>query len=137
MYLDEGGGAAGQAGSSLWNSVQQFTRLAADGGFAVSPTGGQPMLDVLDRFIREMDDQEDKLQFISREPPLGRLEGGKVMAPFMVQVATDENGFVTRFRELRPILIKAREGIAKAMANYEETEAENEAKLRRFQGDLE
>jgi len=97
-------GASGTVGGSLYDGMQGFAHAAATGQVEVSKEGGDALLDVIKRFVGEMQDQSENLQFISQRPPLGRLKGGEVMAPFMVQVATDGEGFLTRFRELRESL---------------------------------
>lgn len=136
MYLDDSGGSA-SSGGSLWDSMQGFFNSAANGEIEVSESAGQAMLDVIKRFKNEMVDQTDNLTTISTQPPLGRLKGGEVMAPFMVQVATDENGFVTRFNELRESLTKAEEAIRKSMENYRATEEANRLSMGKLQGELE
>ncbi|MGQ0837976.1 hypothetical protein [Actinokineospora sp.] len=141
MSVDDGGSAPpdpfGSVGGSLFDGMRDFASAASSGAVEVSPDGGQALLAVLDRFRAEMREQENNLYRISQPPPLGRLKGGEVMAPFMVQVATDENGFVTRFRELRESLTQAEEGIRQAMANYQATEEANRVAMTKLLGGLE
>ena len=137
MYVDDGGGGDASSGASLWDSMQGFFNAASSGEIEVSESAGQAMLDVIKRFKQGMMEQEDSLRKIATSPPLGRLKGGEVMAPFMVQVATDENGFITRFNELRESLTKAEEAIRKSMENYRATEEATRLSMNRLGGELE
>ncbi|MDQ3578524.1 MAG: hypothetical protein M3443_13200 [Actinomycetota bacterium] len=127
-------GDSGLAGGSLFDGMTGFAVAAASGQVEVSQEGGEALLAVIGRFLDEMLDQEDALSLISMPPPLGGLKGGEVMAPFMVQVATDGEGFLTRFRELRKSLVKAEEAIRQSMANYRETEEANRASIDKVDG---
>ncbi|SDD88257.1 hypothetical protein [Actinokineospora iranica] len=122
----------GPMGGSLFDNMQGFADAAAAGAVKITEEGGEALLAVIKSFLDGMQDQAHNLTLISRPPPLGRLKGGEVMAPFMVEVATDENGFVTRFRELRESLLKAEEAIRQSMANYEATEEANRAAMNRL-----
>jgi hypothetical protein len=114
-----------RAGSgSLYDSMQGFYDFAAGGGFEISQAGGDALIAVIDDFLLWMGSEaQAELQDVTQEPLLGRLEGGKTMAPIMLEVALDANGFVTRFGELRESLGKAQEAIKQAMANYRANEA--------------
>jgi hypothetical protein len=129
------GPVSGRA-SGLWGSVAGFVAAAAQGSYAVSPTGGEALLDVIANFKAGMTATEKDLEYVSQRPPLGQLEGGKVMAPIMENVATDPSGFATRHNELRDYLTKVEDAIKQAMANYQATELENEALLNQVQGRL-
>lgn len=117
--------AAGQFDAGLGDSVARFAAVAAAGGFAVRPSGGQALLDIIDEFKQWMSEVKYMVQQISQRPPLGRLAGGVTMSPFLEEVATDSNGFATRFQELADSLGRVEEAIIQAMANYQATESEN------------
>jgi hypothetical protein len=120
----------GQPRTGVWDSMLDLFNSATQGGFAVSPTGGQVLLAAIADLNKEMDNaQMRELRFISERPRLGQLEGAKAIAPVMVDVATDTSGFVTRFRELWDNLSKAEEAIDQAIANYRATELENKKLL--------
>jgi hypothetical protein len=118
------------ATDGFWDSVQAFGHSASSGHFAVSPEGGEALLRVISDFLDEMDTQEINVRLIAAPPPLGRLQGGLVMSPFMVQVATDADGFATRLLELQSSLRAAEAAIKVAMANYQATEQANTDALR-------
>lgn len=138
MRIDDAGSVepTGALGSSLWDGMAGFANAAASGQVEINEEGGAALLAVLGRFKQEIIEQQDDLRQISVPPPLGRLKSGEVMAPFMVQVATDGSGFVTRLHELRDSLTKAEEGIKQAMANFQATEEANLASMNKFSGEL-
>ena len=136
MFIDQQADPAGQVGSSLMHSVDNLYVAAAQGSFWITPEGGQAMVDVIDLFLQDMDKHELKLESIQHRPPLGQLEGGKVMSPFMLTVATDENsGFTRRFGELKAVLAKTQEALKQAMINYQQHDAENADRFRRQVGE--
>jgi hypothetical protein len=49
--------------------------------------------------------------------------------PSVQQVASDQQGFLTQLTKFRESLVKAEEGIKKAMANYQDVDASNASKL--------
>ncbi len=141
MRIDDAGSVepstVGSAvGSSLWDSMANFSGAAARGEFTVSERGGEALLAVIGRFKTEMLDQEFYTTALSVPPPLGRLKAGEVMSPFMVQVATDGEGFVTRLNELKQSLTKAEEGIRKAMENYQAADEAGKASMSKQMGGL-
>lgn len=115
--------------NGLWDSVQVFSRSASLGHFTVSPESGASLIEVINDFLDELSAQEFNLRIISIPPPLGRLKGGEIISPFMVEVATDAEGFATRVTELRSSLGVAQAAIKVAMANYQATEEANAASL--------
>lgn len=138
MRIDDAGSVepTGSLGSSLWDGMAGFANAAASGQVEINEQGGAALLAVLGRFKQEMREQDQNLNIIAIPPPLGRLKAGEVMSPFMVQVATDENGFATRLRELSDSLTKAEEGIKQAMANFKATDEANQASMNKLSGEL-
>lgn len=102
--------------------VKQFAHAASAGEFAVSPEGGEALLAA----IRDMDlwvrNNLADLDMLGREQPLGSSNGAEVMKPYLRNVATDQQGFITQLLEFRATLIDAEKGITAAMANYDSTE---------------
>ncbi|SDC90165.1 hypothetical protein [Actinokineospora iranica] len=122
MYIDEGGNAPL---SPIGKAMSDFAGNAAAGKFAVNEKGGEALL----RAIREMaawvDSEQERLHVLEQEPMLGSSNNAEVMKPLLVQVATDDRGFLTQLRQFRESLIKAEEGIQQAMANYVRTDESN------------
>ena len=136
MLIDQQADPAGQVGSGLLHSVDNLYAAAAQGSFWISQEGGQAMVNVIRDFLQDMDRHERKLEPIQHKPPLGQLAGGRVMSPFMMKVAMDENGFMLRFSELRTVLIKTRDALQQAMVNYQQHDAENATRFRQQVGEL-
>jgi hypothetical protein len=107
---------------SIMESVTAFVQSAAQGGFEVSPQGGDAMIKAIDNFLQWVADQDATLYSLQQPRKLGTSNGAKVMGPFVHKVPSDEQGFVTQLVALRDSLIKAREGIVTAMENYRRTE---------------
>lgn len=123
------GGPAG-AVMSLGANMAQFVGTAAAGGFEVSPEGGQAMIDTITAFQEWAASKTDKVDLISQVPMLGSSYAAREVAPFVQQVAIDGQGFRTQFQALLQSLEQAKEGIRKAMENYQRTEEANQAALR-------
>jgi hypothetical protein len=115
---------------SIMDSMANFANTAAAGGFEVSDTGGEPLLKAIDGFQRWVDDHSDRITMLEQERKLGTSNAAQVMAPFVKEVVTDDQGFVTQLKALRDSLNKAREGIQKAMENYRQTEEANRANMK-------
>jgi hypothetical protein len=126
--LDPGGGgiaaAIGAAAKSLQKSTADFAVQAAEGHFAVSEEGGRALLQA----IREMRDwingQDNRLYVLQQPPPLGGSHGAEAMKPFVQQVATDQQGFITMLRAFGDSLDQAEQGIRDAMNNYRNMDKE-------------
>jgi hypothetical protein len=132
-HVRDTGDQVHDSADALSYSSQAFYDSAAQGGFALSGEGGTPLLVTIAEFKLWMARQSHRLDRITQKPPLGQLEGGKTVAPFMVEVATDASGFATRFTQLRESLTKAEEAIKLAIDNYQRLEAEQRIKFLRTQ----
>jgi hypothetical protein len=121
MYMDDGGGV-GAPIQSIMDSMNAFAGAAASGGFEVSEKAGTDLLGAIDDFQHWITNNSDKLGLLEQQRRLGSSNGAKVMTPYVQQIASDEQGFITQLRALRESLNKAREGISKAMENYRRTE---------------
>jgi hypothetical protein len=134
VYNDYGGSSS-DSGEVTWasigDSMAQFASMAVDGGFEVNQSGGDALLDAIRRMRDWTDGQELRLWRLAQPMPLGTSHAAQVMKPYMQQVATDEQGFLSRLREFRESLDNAERGIQTAMANYLATEETNRASLRK------
>ncbi|WP_156754026.1 hypothetical protein [Actinokineospora pegani] len=120
MYIDEGDGAPlGAIGASM----ASFASAAAAGQFAVNESGGQALISAIDKLQSWLDSNLLKLRRLEQEPPLGSSHAALVVKPFMVDVATDAQGFLTQLTALNESLTVAREAIITAMAQYQDTDA--------------
>jgi hypothetical protein len=107
---------------SIVGSAKSFANLASAGGFAVNETGGQALLSAI-REMRDWIDTEGRnLTILTQEPPLGSSHGAETMKPYVAEVASDNQGFVTMLQEFRTSLDDAERGIKAAMASYQETD---------------
>ncbi|TCO65282.1 hypothetical protein [Actinocrispum wychmicini] len=132
LIADGGGGEAPQAiPQTIFDSMNNFAKAAADGGFEVSAEGGDALIKAIERFQTWANGQSRYLFRLTQEPKLGTSNGAKVIAPFAVEVATDAQGFMTQLQALTQSLDKAKEGIEKAMANYRATDEASAAKANR------
>lgn len=127
MYIDDAGGAS--IGSTIGKSMSDFASGAASGAFAVNEQGGEALLAAIRDMAGWVDSQGMHLFRLEQEPLLGNSNGAKVMAPHLQQVATDNAGFITQLNAFRESLVKAEEGIKKAMENYRQTDELNSSKL--------
>jgi len=121
-----GGGGIGQVSDSM----QGLKKAAADGSFAVNESGGKALLVAIREMARWVDDNIADLGTLSRSPMLGSSYGAEAMKPYVQQVATDQQGFLTMLREFRASLVDAEEGVVGAMNNYRHIEASVEGQFR-------
>ncbi|WP_156757939.1 hypothetical protein [Actinokineospora pegani] len=112
-------------------SMAQFVNAASAGQFAVNEQGGQALIAAIDQLQDWLVDNLYKLRDLEQEPPLGSSHAAEVMKPFMVNVATDHQGFLTQLRALNENLAKARKAIEIAMSNYQQTDSDITAALTR------
>lgn len=126
MYIDEGAGAPLDA---IGKSMDAFTQSAAAGQFAVNQSGGDALLAAIAKMTDWIDTRIGQLRLLDQEPQLGSSNAATTMKPYMQQVASDEQGFLTQLAAFRESLVKADEGIRTAMANYRETDENNASKL--------
>lgn len=129
--LDPGGGggvgigaAIGAAAASLQKSTADFASSAAEGHFAVSEEGGRALLQAITEMRDWIDRQHLKLNLLQQEPQLGGSHGAQAMKPFVQQVATDQQGFITMLTAFGDSLDRAEQGINDAMGNYRRMDTE-------------
>ena len=127
MYLDDKSTVpaawndpARNAMDQMLENMKNFKESAASGQFAVSESGGQSLL----RVIRTMQDwlASHDTATLQEKPMLGGSYGARAMAPFLQEVASDQQGFLTQLTRLRDVLTDAEAGVRQAMANYRQTE---------------
>ena len=117
--LDVGGGGGMAAFSA---SMANFKDQAAAGSFAVNEAGGQALLKAIRDMAAWVDSKRLELNFLAKQQPLGTSNGASLMKPYLVDVATDDRGFITQLHEFRNSLADAEQGILDAMKNYDNTE---------------
>jgi hypothetical protein len=129
VYIDGGGEPSG---GSIMESMVNFARTAAEGGFEISEKGGQHLLKAIDDFQNWINDQSDRIWTLEQDRKLGCSNGAKVMGPFTQQVVCDDQGFLPQLRALRDSLNEARKGIELAMDAYRRTEEAAHANLNKL-----
>lgn len=103
-------------------SMTSLKQAAADGHFAVNETGGKALLVAIREMARWVDDNYSQLSTLSRSQPLGSSHGAEAMKPYVRQVATDNEGFLTMLKQFRESLEDAEAGVLGAMNNYQHIE---------------
>jgi hypothetical protein len=121
-----GGGGIGKMAASM----QGLKQAAADGSFAVNESGGKALLVAIREMAKWVDDNIADLGTLSRSPQLGSSYGAEAMKPYVREVATDQQGFLTMLREFRASLVDAEAGVVGAMNNYRQIEASVQGKFR-------
>ena len=114
--FDVSGISAAVAG--IAQGAASFAKAAADGSFAVSETGGRALLEAIREMRDWIDSQGNRLYLLQQQPQLGSSYGAETMKPYVQQVASDQQGFVTMLKAFRNSLDEAEQGINDAMGNY-------------------
>jgi hypothetical protein len=114
--LDAGGMAAIGAGMASFKQAAEMKQ------FTVSPEGGDALLAAIKEMALWVDDNMSRLGYLARQQPLGSSHGAEAMKPYLQEVVTDQQGFVTQLREFRASLADAEQGVIAAMDNYGTTD---------------
>jgi hypothetical protein len=109
--FDLGGGGGAKMMSGL-------LAAANDGSFSINETGGQALLQAIREMARWVDDNIGDLRLLAQQQPLGTSNGAEVIKPYLQDVATDQEGFLTMLQEFRASLTDAEAGVLGAMNNY-------------------
>jgi len=110
--LDAGGGGGGVP------KMGGLLKAANDGSFAVNETGGTALLAAIREMAKWVDENLADLGTLAQQPALGTSNGATAMKPYVQDVATDQEGFLTMLREFRTSLADAEQGVIGAMNNY-------------------
>lgn len=112
--LDAGGGGG------IANGMKAFRKVTAEGRFAINETGGQALLQAFREMAEWVDGKGYELNWLAQEPQLGSSNAANTMKPYVQQVATDEQGFITMLKQFRESLADAEQGVLDAMNNYQQ-----------------
>lgn len=115
---------------AMAKSMVSLKQAAADGQFAVNETGGQALLVAIREMAKWVDSNMSKLGTLARSQPLGSSHGAEAMKPYVREVATDQEGFLTMLQQFRASLEDAEAGVIGAMNNYQQIETTVEGKFR-------
>jgi len=115
VYIDEGNNASLE---QIGASMNAFVGAAAAGQFAVNEHGGNALLTAIRKMLDWLEKQETLRFVLDQEPELGSSNAAEVMKPYVHQVATDHQGFLTQLAAFGEALLKAESAIKMAMDNY-------------------
>jgi hypothetical protein len=122
MLADPGGGGAFEGISAAVGGIVE----AADAGFTISESGGQPLLNAIQELQTEIRTALSKAHRLELQPPLGTTPNAKVYKPFLATVASDPTqGAIPVLKKLQTDLNDAHAAIQKSMANYSDTDQGN------------
>ena len=129
MLVADGGGGGTSFFDSIGKSMETFAGGAASGQFAVNETGGKALLQAIRTMKDWVDENQVDLQRLSVQPKLGGSSGASAMKPYMANVASDNQGFLTMLLKFRESLDKAEQGINDAMKNYHATDSGGQSRF--------
>lgn len=107
-------------GDGIGAGMQAFKQVTAEGRFAISETGGKALLEAFREMAKWVDGKSYELNLLAQQPQLGTSNGANTMKPYVQEVATDQQGFVTMLKEFRRSLADAEQGVLAAMNNYQQ-----------------
>jgi len=116
--------------AALAQSMVGLKQAAADGSFAVNETGGKALLVAIREMAKWVDDNLADLGTLAQQPALGTSHGAEAMKPYVQEVATDQEGFLTMLQKFRASLVDAEAGVVGAMNNYRQIETSVESNFR-------
>lgn len=126
MYIDEGNNASLE---QIGASMDALVGAAAAGQFAVNQHGGDALLAAIRKMLDWLEKQQNLRLVLDQEPMLGSSNAATVMKPYVHQVATDHQGFLTQLTALQETLIKAEAAIKVAMSNYRHVDEDTARQL--------
>jgi hypothetical protein len=107
-------------GAGIAAGMQAFKQVTAEGRFAINETGGKALLEAFREMAAWVDGKSYELNLLAQQPQLGSSNGANTMKPYVQQVATDQEGFITMLKEFRESLADAEQGVLDAMNNYQQ-----------------
>jgi hypothetical protein len=116
-------GAISAAVAGIAKGAADFAKAASEGSFAISERGGQALLEAIREMGDWIDAQSHRLSYLQQDPRLGTSHGAQAMRPYVQEVATDQQGFITMLQAFRVSLDQAENGIREAMNNYRSLDA--------------
>lgn len=111
-------GAMSAAVAGIAKGASDFAKAASEGSFAISERGGRALLEAIEEMSAWIDSQGGRLTLLQQDPRLGGSHGAQTMRPYVQQVASDQQGFITMLQAFRVSLDQAEQGIREAMNNY-------------------
>src|SRR2546430_4997662 len=129
MQIADAGGGVGAGIGDIVGSMDKFASAVADGQVAVNETGGKALLQAIRTMKDWVDQSRVDLQQLRNEPKLGRSNAAMAMRPYMANVASDGQGFLTMLMKFRESLDKAEQGINDAMKNYHSMDQSGKSKF--------
>lgn len=118
MMLDAGGGGGGGLIGGVAVGMKTIKKAGADGSFAISAEGGQALVDAFKEMRTWVNDNLARLGYLDQLPPLGSSNGANTVKPFVRDVATDQQGFLTMLIQFKDALVDGEQGVRDAMENY-------------------
>jgi hypothetical protein len=121
--LDAGGGGG-------MPSMIGFKQAATSGSFAVNESGGKALLQAIKDMATWVNGSMADLSSLSRQQPLGSSNGAELMKPYLQNVASDDQGFITQLQQFKATLADFEAGVIAAMANYDSSDGASEGSFR-------
>ncbi|MEY7971289.1 hypothetical protein AB8O38_04730 [Saccharomonospora xinjiangensis] len=118
--MDKSMGA--KAMEEVTRSADRLVESAKSGGFRVTKEGADPIIKVLEEFIKRTREISGDLQIFDKAPQLGNHAYGIKVANFMHDAANDGQSARAAVESLKIILEKSREALLWASSQYQEQE---------------
>lgn len=116
MAPDIGGGIVG--GAKVGGMMDPIKQAGASGAFAINETGGKALLEAFKEMTTWVDDNLATMNTLAKQPQLGDTHAAEAMKPYVQEVATDQQGFITMLQQFRLALADAEQGVIDAMSHY-------------------
>ncbi|WP_156757560.1 hypothetical protein [Actinokineospora pegani] len=121
VRMTTGGNVPGDI-AAIGSAMSGFLAAASSGQFAVNDHGGKPLLEAIAKMRDWLAFKQGELTVLEQEPMLGGTNAARVMKPYVLQVATDAQGFITQLVAFDKALEEAEAAIKVAMSNYREVD---------------
>ncbi|WP_433470481.1 hypothetical protein [Saccharomonospora azurea] len=108
--------------TAMSRSADALVSSAKSGGFEVTKEAADPIIEVLNNYITEVDTMKGELRVLEQAPPLGDHPYGKKVAQHMWEAANDDRSARAALDRLQDVLTQSRDALLHASNQYQEQE---------------
>jgi hypothetical protein len=109
-----------KAMAEVTRSADQMVASAKSGGFKVTPEAADPIIEVLEKYIDEVNSMDRKLVIFEQAPPLGGHDYGLLVAGHIQEAANGDRSPRAALKQLRIVLERSRDALRTASGRYQE-----------------
>jgi hypothetical protein len=108
-------------GAAMVNAVSALNKSMGTKAMAeVTPEAADPIIEVLEKYIDEVNSMDRKLVIFEQAPPLGGHDYGLLVAGHIQEAANGDRSPRAALKQLRIVLERSRDALRTASGRYQE-----------------